>query len=574
MALITSLAEEARDYRDESLRVRIQARAAEALWKVDQSRALSLFYRAWDTAGTLDKEAEKRNAEDRKKFFAGKNDIGFIAPLKNLRLEVLRFAARCNRELGEKLLARLEEEKKNEESEALSNASTDNWDPTEPPVALDKRLQLAILLLEGGEVEKALRFADPALERVTKTGIIFLYKLRQTNSTVADQRFSALLARTGVDPLADANSVSLLASYAFTPLVFATVTRNGRLYGGDSAPMPALSNDLRASFFRVAAQVLLRPISPPGQDHTSAGRAGTYFVISRLLPLFESYAPDKVPELNSYLATLTQDAPESLRNDYTMRTAGFNSEAPATEDVALILNQLGRASSSAERDRIYLNALSSLVKTDPARAREIAGKIDDADLRKRSQAFVDFVAVRTVLEKKNAEAALRIVRAGELSSIQKVWAYTEAAQLLKSEPLSAIQILNEAASEARRIDQSNPQRVQALTAIATHFYVIDRPQAWETMSEAVKAASRTEEFKGESGKVTAELKTGNMITTLDVEAPAFDLKGIFSSLAKEDLQRSIDLAKGFPTTEPRAVAVFAIARSVLDEKEEGTAAKQ
>jgi len=567
LALITSLAEEARDYRDEALRVRIQARAAEAIWKTDQARALSLFQRAWESADVIDRAAEQRNEDDRRMFVSGQNKIGFIAPPKKLRLEVLRFAARCNRELAEKFLAQLEEEKKQTDNEAAANTDPfAAWDPTEPPPGINRRLELANLLLDAGEVEKALRIADPALEHVTKPGIVFLYKLRQRNSSAADQRFSAQLMRSAVDPLADANSISLLSTYAFTPLVFATVTRNGRAFGGDPGPIPELSRDLHAAFFKVAAQVLLRPLTAREQDQTSAGREGRYFVIARLLPLFEKHAPEKVPELNAYLTTLTPDTPESLRNNYMMRTAGFNQEAPAMDDIELVLKQAQRVSNSGERDRLYLNAIHRFLKLNPPRAREVAEKIENVDLRKSVFALIDLVLLQAAVQAQNTEAILRLVRSGTLPSIQRVWGYTEAARLLKSDPIAALQILAEAAAEARRIDQSNPERVQALIAIATSSLDIDRAQAWENMSEVVKAANHTADFQGEAGKVTAHLGTGNMVTTLDVEVPGFDLAGIFSSLAREDLQRAIDLAKSFPATESRAIAIFAIARSVLEEK--------
>lgn len=68
--------------------------------------------------------------------------------------------------------------------------------------------------------------------------------------------------------------------------------------------------------------------------------------------------------------------------------------------------------------------------------------------------------------------------------------------------------MNEAAAEARRIDQSSPQRAQALTAIATRLLLVDRGQAWETMTEAVKVTGYAEDFKGEDGRVTAHLRTG------------------------------------------------------------------
>lgn len=567
IALITSLAEEARDYRDESLRVRIQARAAEAIWKTDQARALSLFQRAWADADVIDRAAEQRNEDDRRMFLSGQSQIGFIAAPKRLRLEVLRFAARCNRELAEKFLAQLEDEKKQTDSEAAATThALAAWDPTEPPSGINKRLELATLLLDAGEVEKALRLADPALERVTKPGIVFLYKLRQRNSSAADQRFSGLLMRSAVDPFADANSISLLSTYAFTPLIFATVTRNGKTYGGDPSPTPELSRELRAAFFKVAAQVLLRPLTAREQDQTSAGREGRYFVLARLLPLFEKHAPEKVPELNAYLTALTQDTPESLRNDNVMRTAGFNQEAPAMDDIELVLKQAQRVSHSGERDRLYLDATHRLLKTNPTRARELAEKIENVDLRKRVVALIDLTLLQAAVQAQKTEAILRLVRAGTLPSIQRVWGYTEAARLLKSDPISALQTLAEAAAESRRIDQGSPERVQALLAIATSSFEIDRAQAWENMSEVIKAANHTEDFQGEAGRVTAHLGTGTMVTTLGIEVAGFDLAGIFSSLAREDLQRAIGLAESFDAKESRAIAIFAIARAVLEEK--------
>lgn len=567
IALVTSLADDARSYRNETLRVRIQARAADALWENDRDRSLALFHRAWEEAASIDKAGEQRVEGERKRYLTGRGSIGFIPPVPNLRLEVLKFVSRRDQELGEKFLASLEEEKGKEASDTTPSTNLSNyWDPTEPPPALTKRLELAQLILESGDVERALRFADPALARVTKPGIIFLYKLRQKKVVAADQRYAALLTRSAVDPSADANTVSLLSSYAFTPLVFATVTRNGRAYGGEAAPVPDLSAELRVAFFRAATHVLLRPVTPPNEDRSSAGRAGTHFVIARLLPLFEQYAPDRVPELRARLAFLTPDVPESMRNDYMMLTAGFTSEAPPADDAQVLLDQLRRASNSAERDRIYVSILRGIIKTDALRAREIADKIENPDLRKRIRAFVDFVAIRTALERKNTEDALRLARAADLSSIQRVWAYTEVARLIgKSDPGGVLQLLNEAAAEARRIDQSRPERTQSLTAIATSFFDVDRPRSWEMMAEAVKAAEHAD-FIGEGGKVATHLHTEGRVAMLDLEVPSFDLKGIFSLLANDDLQRSIELAKGFTAEDLRAIAILAVARSVLDKK--------
>src|SRR5215210_3824652 len=57
VSLITTLADDARTFRDPSLRARVQARAADALWDTDRERAALLFRRAWDEAESADAEA-------------------------------------------------------------------------------------------------------------------------------------------------------------------------------------------------------------------------------------------------------------------------------------------------------------------------------------------------------------------------------------------------------------------------------------------------------------------------------------------------------------------------------------
>jgi hypothetical protein len=57
ISLVTSLADEARSFKDQTRRARVQARAADVLWDIDQDRARELFHRAWDAAEVADSEA-------------------------------------------------------------------------------------------------------------------------------------------------------------------------------------------------------------------------------------------------------------------------------------------------------------------------------------------------------------------------------------------------------------------------------------------------------------------------------------------------------------------------------------
>src|SRR5205085_367723 len=129
------------------------------------------------------------------------------------------------------------------------------------------------------------------------------------------------------------------------PGLFVTVERGGGWSSqSDRAPKSSteIPAELRAAFFNVATQVLTRPLPAPDQDHTTSGRAGTYAIIARLLPLFEQYAADKAPLLRTQLAALTPDAPEGWRNGREqMLTEGLRSaNEPARDPVQDALDRL------------------------------------------------------------------------------------------------------------------------------------------------------------------------------------------------------------------------------------------
>ncbi len=46
----------------------------------------------------------------------------------------------------------------------------------------------------------------------------------------------------------------------------------------------------------------------------------------------------------------------------------------------------------------------------------------------------------------------------------------------------------------------------------------------------------------------------------------FDVTGIFETLARDDYEKAVDLARGFQRDAPRASATIAITRAVLEEK--------
>ncbi|MFN2511425.1 MAG: hypothetical protein ABR568_08270 [Pyrinomonadaceae bacterium] len=568
ISLLQSLADDARSFREPKLRARVQARVADAFWETDSERARGLFRKAWEAAETEDAESDRRAAEDIRRQQSTGSVIRTARP--DLRAEVLRLAAKRDRGLGEEFLTRLAEANQREADAAVDSGTrqTNPANDFSATSAAAKRLALARRLLEDGDVERALEFAGPVLDQVNRDSITFLSALREKNAAAADQGFASLLARAERDPASDANTISGLSSYAFTPFLYVTFDTEGgsnQQRQRPQGPRPDLPPALRATFFRVATQVLLRPLAPPDQDRTSSGRGGKYMVIRRLLPLFEEFAPERAADLRAQLAAMAADVPEGMRSGENRAVTNGLAPESSTDPFETMQRGLDRARTSAERDAIYADLAIAIAGKGDTRARELVDKIEDSDLRKRVRSYIDFQTAQSAINDKNATEAARMAKTGELTSLQRVWAFTQAARLLMTSDRSrALELLEEAGTEARRIGGSDPDRARALVAVATGLTQADRVRAWETISEAVKAANSAEGFTGDDSRVSAQLQTKSMVMATSANAEDFNLFGAFRALARDDFLRSVETAKSFTSEAPRATATLAVARSVLE----------
>jgi hypothetical protein len=570
ISLINALADEARGFRDETLRARVQARAADALWETDAERARALFRRAWDAAEVADRESIRR-AEEERRAQAQRGGAQVFNATRDLRGEVLRLAARRDRALGEELLAKLDDAHKQERDAAALKPdapSTTNPNEFSNDASNAQRISLAMQLLQAGDTERAVQFAEPALRRVSTHGIRFLVALRQKDMKTADAIYAASVRGAMSDPSADANTVSLLSSYIFTPGFLIEIGSGGGHSINNSGDLPApqdLSAQLRTAFFQLAAQVFLRPQPPPDQDRSTSGRAGTYFMIARLLPLFEQYAPDKLSALRAQLSALSPDAPAQYRTEHPLLTEGLKPESESQYDsVQSALDKLGAAKDSAERDAIYVEAaFAAQGKNDP-RAREFTEKIEDSETRRSLRAFLDYSDITKALNKKEAETVVRLAKASDIPSIQRVWFYTEAARLIaQTDRARALEVLDEATAETRRIDGAAADRARAMLAVATLLYELDRARVWTLMPDVVKAINAISDFNGDDGKITVKFQSRNFGSIRSSDASNFNLQPLFALLARDDMDRAVELVRSFNAEAPRAVATLAVAGAVL-----------
>lgn len=559
VSLVITLATEARSYSDVTLRPRVLARAADVLWDADNVNARALFKRAWE-------EAEKGDAED-VAIKTKDNPPAMVTAMRrmsgrDLRFEVLSVMAKRDRALSEEYFAKLKSEN-DSSKEKSAPLPKDDW---VVPEAVSKRIQVASALLKEGQTDKALEFAAPVLTSVNMHTIGFLSELRAKNADAADRVFATLLGRAEADPASDANTVSGLSSYVFTPGMYVTFTPEGGTRWtqpdeGDAVPPVIFPAALRDRFFQVAATILLRPLPPSD----IGARTTKLNVVKRLLPLFEQHAPDTAAALRAQLVEMSNSKTmDFMGANNPMLTQGIQPPPSADDTIEQMQSKIDRAKTPRERDSIYAAAAAALLAQGDERARDIADKIEDPERRNQTRQHVDFEFVQRAIKKKAASEATRLVQTGKLSNTQKAAAYVDIARLLRdTEKQRSLELIEEAVREVNRIEGNKPDRALLLVGIANHLMAVDRVRAWEIIGDAVKEANRLEGFTGED-TVHFPLMTASGVRFQRIGGENFSLANVFRALAKDDLYRAVDVAKGFKYDAARAMVTLAIASSVLD----------
>jgi hypothetical protein len=528
------------------VRSRSLARIADVLWDGDVELGRTLFRKAWEAAESGDRESKE--------------------PL-NLRQQVLTLAARRDRLLADEFLDKL----KTDQESAQAEKSGD--DPWALPDASQQRLRLAGSLLRTGDLERALEFADPVLRSVTLSTVDFLTLLREKNPAAADQRYAAMLASTRGSASADANTISLLSSYIFTPHLYVIFNTEGSAswsMPSVSFPPASVTPQLQSVFFQTAASVLLRPIQRTAEpDPDRPGSAGQYMVVKRLMPIFEQFAPREITETMrgqfEALSSLMTDSVRQGENDWTQK--GISPEKSFTDQEDSLLDLIDHARSSDERDELYFKLALLEVSKDDLKARDYVSHIEASWVRKLAQPCVDWALALGAIKIKTIDTALELARKGELTHIQRVWVFTQAAKLLaKADHVRALSLLDDATSEVRRIDGRDVDRPRGLLAIANALEVIEPERAWDAIFDAVKAANSVEDFAGEGGVIAVAMNAkGLVFKRLDAN-PDFEVKGIFSVIANRDYDRAVQMALGFQNDAARANATIAICQIVLSER--------
>ena len=529
-----------------AVRFHLQAQSANLLWNFDRVFARNVFLKAWASAEVADHEAgEKQEHTDGSSSTTGQ--------LRDARREVISTAWQKDPALGQELLAKMVKHDEQGDEETANNSAR-------PPVnelstADLERLNIATQLLNNGDVTQAIKFAADVLNRVAIPSLRFLSQLRERNPAAADELYVSLLARVATDPAADANTVSLMSSYVLSPNVYVTVANNGsqrRVEFRGEAPPIEVSAAVRLMFLNTAAQLLLRPTSDP------TAQLRSYLVAIQLLPVYGRFNPELAKQIDLRIRELSSLVPDNWRYYESFH---YSSDPAANESAQDMLERVRLVTNLNRKYQLYIRAAILAAEHGDHIATQAVDEIDSGELREQVRPYVFMLLARNALLKKDLEGALEFGRNDALSPVERVWIYTQAVDLMKSN--AAIDLLLQALAIARRIDAADPNKARALTAIASQLRRRNHQLADPYLIEAVVAANKADSFDAEDALLTIQLETvvGDWSTTY--EAKNFCLKNLFRELAKDDFLQAINISENLESKEVRSVATLAIAEIVL-----------
>lgn len=560
--LLLTLAHDANRFDDQALRAVTQARVASILWKSNREKALDLYERAWDTAELLHKDRRRRADSE-----VPSQSPGVAFAPADVRTEIIDLAFESDPKVGEVFLEQLLTAPSGPGAPSTPGQSP-LLDPTDGSA---ERLRIAGHYLQAGKIDTSVAIASPALLAVSINALAYLSKLRLKSPATADALYQDLLRRAAADSNTDANAILVLSTYVFSPNSFMLVGPSGHPYyseGSNSTAPAELPSALRDEFLASAAGVFLRAQSVEDFNRTSAGRAGTYVIITRLLPFYEQFAIGYAAQLKSRLVSLAvEDSGQFSASTNPYATAGLSPQPKpsAADRIAQELDRARTAAKPRDRDAAFANAALVALSIGDSKAREYGLSIEDGVLRRDVVAYVDFaLASRALKQESDLEIALRVARSGELPKLQSAWILVAAATTIaQTKPNIATDLLEEAVQVARRIDLNDSSRPKALFAIAFAIKDIDVNRFRELAVEAISAANKADDFTGESGAIEILLKLPRSGRAERRSVPEFDIGPVLSHVARSDLAEAIYLAKSCKNDRPKANAMLAVATAIL-----------
>jgi len=549
LELVTKLADDLKRESNKPDAALIQSQIADVLWDFDDHAATAIFKLAFETA---------RQPPDDGLSETDKRD--YLRRQGSALQEIMRRAGYHEKQIIYDWAKQLEEER-------ASKRSTDQT----PSVERTELLAQIALEASGKNPERGLELGLLSLSgaKVPEAFGRLLFALSAGDRGLSDTLFAAAIANIQRN------------GYDYTPALISltnyTFDGRGRPYSTAIQTVPAL-----IELFTNAAELHAgrwQALRSSGNQNIPESSAAVFrFLATRAVPIIGLNAPERLSFMRVRLDIILAGMSQQQRQQTDTLLSQQLSETTSGKSDLRVETKIERAEKEKNpqvRDELLRRIALDLAYSENTEdlALTVIGKIQDMDLRNRTEDDINIVLFSRRLGAGNYDAAYQItVRINDRSLRSKMLA-EEAKVFLNGSKNSgrAVELLSEAYSTALK-GENTPDKLVALLDVAEELARIDSARAFNTLFEVVKTSNN---LKPDSAPVkdvvgAFPFKSVNYIVVNGKEVNAEDRAtaksitfGQISTLSRIDFLQTRSIGEGIQNKILRAKFLLAVAKGVL-----------
>ena len=461
--LMKSLTQDLKSEADNLPAAVLQAKLADVLWEFDDGFAREVFRWAFEAA-------RKPPSEKLSKSEA----VGYVARQAATSREVLTLTGKHDQKRSDAWLKTIEDEKIQP-----GRSIEDNF-------RSDLLLQIALQLVETNPAQaKELGLLAVTGGQIPEDFGRLLFALSRVSRSQSDELFRAALATLRRNDFTFDTALIVLVNYLFSP---------GGVLDSDATLADA---QLLANYLVDAAWRQPRGAPNSGLPESSASfyslidvRGGS--IISR-------YAPERLPELQGQIRELgSRLSQPQLENAARLRASQQQQRSVLNSDDKNIDERIERATNEKDpqvRDALLNGIAHSLMRSNNEKALDVAGKIDDAELRAQAEDDIRLVAIQRLLQSRAYQEVKSTSLKLKNTGVQAKMLVELASRVLREndDTATATELLSQAYEIVSR-NERVPDKVLGTLLIAQQYVRFDAIRGFETLGNAIKTLNQ---YKGE-----------------------------------------------------------------------------
>jgi len=556
--VLNSTADEAKKWDDKGVAAQTQAQIADMIWDVNQENARNHLKAAWTAAARVEEPTRERSS--------------FVNPsLRNaVRRDVLLVARKRAPGLAATWLEEMVEESKSTEKKARGTFD-------------DRSARSAVLLQMANQVvAHNVQAAAELLIESLGDGISFnfqttLMRIQQKDPALAETVFRAALTRLRVAGMSDPNELLTLYAYLFTPgRVFGASTSDNRnqvqlALGGSRVAIPAgrQNPEMAREFLELASDLLLTARLPETSNAQVAARS----LVSAIEVLFREVTK-QFPEKGALLGARAQqldsearfsNAPIPRRPDLPDVRPGESKESFAERRVDLLEETAAKGRDVLTRDIGYATAAVATTVERYDRALDLAGKVDDKNLRDGVRSWLIYRAVLHYIASGNLDEARRLNLKNDDAAQRAVCLVVGAQRLVEDKDTTrAGEWLREAGALVRRSEPSESLAHIALGIVSTYGR-FDTQTSLDWLLYAVKLMRKTTPASLNVDQAPAFKRISGITPISDVAASTtgFSLRSAVAVFPPNQFEQVLYVLHDVTPEEARGIAIVTLCSNFL-----------